>query len=309
MQKQQMQDISWTISIRQFLAYLRVECGLAANTLIAYTADLSDLHGDLVKQGLDSPATVQPHDLAAHIRMLKTDRSLSTSSVCRHLATIRMFFRFLHGNARIDRNPTELLETPTRWQRLPGCLSPVQMKKLLDAPNEQQGELWLRDRALLELLYAAGLRASELAGIGEQDIHATLGVVDVLGKGNRQRLVPLGKPALAAVATYAAQLRPLLARRGQGRDKSRLLLSRTGRPLERIAVWQIVRRQADAAGLSRVHPPMLRHSFATHLVSGGANLRVVQELLGHVDIKTTQTYTHVDAKRLREVHAKYHPRA
>ena len=309
MQKQRMHDTPWTISIRQFLAYLRVECGLAPNTLLAYTADLSDLHADLLQQGLESPATVQAHDLAAHIRMLKTDRRLSTASVCRHLATIRMFFRFLHGNGRIDRNPTELLETPTRWQRLPGCLSPVQMKRLLEAPNEQQGELWLRDRALLELLYAAGLRASELAGIGERDIHPTLGVVNVMGKGNRQRLVPLGKPALAAVADYAARLRPLLAQRGQGRDDGRLLLSRTGRPLERIAVWQIVRRQADAAGLSRVHPHMLRHSFATHLVSGGANLRVVQELLGHVDIKTTQTYTHVDARRLREVHAKFHPRA
>lgn len=304
-----MQDTAWTISIRQFLVYLRVECGLAANTLTAYTADLGDLHADLVQQGLDSPTVVQPHELAAHIRVLKTTQKLSTTSVCRHLATIRMFFRFLHANGRIDRNPTELLETPTRWQRLPGYLSPVQMKKLLDAPNEEQGELWLRDRALLELLYAAGLRASEIAGVGARDIHTTLGVVDVMGKGNRQRLVPLGRPALAAIATYAAELRPLLVGRGHGRDDGRLLLSRTGRPLERIAVWQIVRRQADAAGLSRVHPHMLRHSFATHLVSGGANLRVVQELLGHVDIKTTQTYTHVDARRLREVHAKFHPRA
>lgn len=304
-----MHDTPWTIPIRQFLVYLRVECGLAANTLTAYTADLGDLHDDLLQQGLESPAVVQPYELAAHIRRLKTDRSLSTTSVCRHLATIRMFFRFLYANGRIDRNPTELLETPTRWQRLPGCLSPIQMGKLLAAPNEGQGELWLRDRALLELLYAAGLRASEIAGVGARDIHATLGVVDVMGKGNRQRLVPLGRPALAAVDAYVAELRPLLAGRSHGRDQGRLLLSRTGRPLERIAVWQIVRRQADAAGLSRVHPHMLRHSFATHLVSGGANLRVVQELLGHVDIKTTQTYTHVDPKRLREVHAKFHPRA
>lgn len=304
-----MQDTTWTNSIRDFLVFIRVECGLAHNTLVAYSADLNDLEKGLIQAGHTSPATVQPADLAAHVRSLKTEHGLSTSSVCRHLASIRMYFRFLHANARIERNPTELLETPTRWQRLPGCLSPVQMKKLLAAPNPAQGELWLRDRALLELMYAAGLRATETVSVKARDVHVTLGVVDVIGKGNRQRLVPLGKPALTAVASYADELRPLLLERSRGRDAERLLLSRSGRPLERIAIWQIVRRQANAAGLSKVHPHMLRHSFATHLVSGGANLRVVQELLGHADIKTTQTYTHVDASRLRDVHARFHPRA
>jgi len=299
----------WAASIRDFLAFIRVECGLAANTLTAYGGDLDELAGELTRRGIESPASVEPADLAAHMRWLRADRGLATSSVCRHLATIRMFFRFLYADGRLARNPTDLLETPTRWQRLPGCLSPIQMKKLLAAPNPDQGELWLRDRALLELLYAAGLRASEIAGIRERDIHTTLGVIDVVGKGNRQRLVPLGRPALDAVERYTAELRPLLSARTRGEATDRLLLSRTGRPLERIAVWQIVRRQANAAGLSKVHPHMLRHSFATHLVSGGANLRVVQELLGHADIQTTQTYTHVDAKRLRDVHRQYHPRA
>ncbi len=304
-----MHDSSWTGSIRDFLTFIRVECGLAANTLTAYSADLRDLEQDLTALQRPSLATVEPQDLATHIRNLKTERGLSTSSVCRHLATTRMFFRFLHANGRIERNPAELLETPTRWQRLPGCLSPIQMKKLLAAPNESQGPLWIRDRALLELLYAAGLRASEVVRVRVRDVHAALGVVDVIGKGNRQRLVPLGKPALAAIADYLDALRPLLAAKAAGRDDERLVLSRSGRPLERIAIWQIVRRQALAAGLRNVHPHMLRHSFATHLVSGGANLRVVQELLGHADIKTTQTYTHVDASRLREVHAKFHPRS
>ncbi|MCC6906482.1 MAG: tyrosine recombinase [Phycisphaerales bacterium] len=304
-----MHDSSWTGSIRDFLTFIRVECGLAANTLSAYSADLRDLEENLIAMQRPGPVSVQPEDLAAHVRTLKTDRGLSTSSICRHLATIRMFFRFLHANARLERNPADLLETPTRWQRLPGCLSPIQMKKLLAAPNESQGPLWVRDRALLELLYAAGLRASEVVGVRVRDVHAVLGVVDVIGKGNRQRLVPLGKPALAAIADYVNALRPVLAEKAMGRDDERLLLSRSGRPLERIAIWQIVRRQALAAGLRNVHPHMLRHSFATHLVSGGANLRVVQELLGHADIKTTQTYTHVDASRLREVHAKFHPRS
>lgn len=304
-----MQQPGWSGAIRDFLAFIRIECGLAPNTLAAYEGDLDDLAVDLSARGVESPGAAEPADLAAHLRSLRADRGLATASVCRHLAAIRMFFRFLCADGRIARNPTDLLETPTRWQRLPGCLSPIQMKKLLAAPCPEQGELHLRDRALLELLYAAGLRATEVVNVRERGVHPTLGVVDVIGKGNRQRLVPLGKPALAAIEEYAAKLRPLLASRAPGEASDRLLLSRSGRPLERIAVWQIVRRQANAAGLARVHPHMLRHSFATHLVSGGANLRVVQELLGHADIKTTQTYTHVDAKRLREVHEKYHPRA
>lgn len=304
-----MHDTGWSTSIRSFITFIRVECGLAANTIAAYSDDLDQLERDLRAVGLESPTAVQPADLAAHIRRLKTDRGLSTSTICRHLATIRMFFRFLHANAAVPENPTELLETPTRWQRLPGCLSPVQMKRLIDAPHPDQGDLWLRDRALLELMYAAGLRASEVVGVTLRDVQPTLGVVNVVGKGGRQRLVPLGKPALLAVRTYLAEMRPVLEARHHGADGGRLFLSRTGRPLERIAVWQIVRRQANAAGLNNVHPHMLRHSFATHLVSGGANLRVVQELLGHADIKTTQTYTHVDSTRLRDVHSRFHPRA
>lgn len=304
-----MHQPEWAASTRDFLGFARVECGLAANTLRAYGDDLEDLTRDLTDRGIHSPAAVQPADLAAHVRALRTERNLAATSICRHLATIRMFFRFLHADQRIEHNPTELLETPTRWKRLPGCLSPLQMKKLLAAPNAEQGELWMRDQALLELLYAAGLRASEVVAVCVRDIHETLGVVNVTGKGGHERLVPLGRPALESIGRYVAESRPILAGRGRGEEEDRLLVSRTGRPLERIAVWQIVRRQANAAGLVKVHPHMLRHSFATHLVSGGANLRIVQELLGHADIVTTQTYTHVDARRLREVHKQFHPRS
>jgi integrase/recombinase XerD len=173
--------------------------------------------------------------------------------------------------------------------------------------------LHLRDRAMLELLYACGLRASEVAGLRIADFHPTLGVVMVTGKGGKQRLVPVGKPAQEAVRRYLDECRPrLLAGAGKAprpdRSAGRLLLSRSGRPLERVAVWQLVRKNAKLAGLGHVHPHLLRHSFATHLVSGGADLRVVQELLGHADIATTQIYTHVDSSRFRAIQKKFHPR-
>jgi integrase/recombinase XerD len=160
---------------------------------------------------------------------------------------------------------------------------------------------------MLELMYACGLRASEVCQVGDRDLIDSVRTLRVMGKGQRERLVPVGRPALDAVEQYRKQVRPSLVR-PDGRDKGRLLLSRTGRPLERVAVWQIVRRWAEVAGVRGVHPHRLRHSFATHLLSGGADLRVVQELLGHADISTTQIYTHVDQRRLKSVHAKFHPR-
>lgn len=234
---------------------------------------------------------------------------MQTSSVSRHLATIRVFFRFLFANGRLEENPARLLERPTQWKRLPGVLSPKQMKTLLDAPSPEHGRLWLRDKAMLELMYAAGLRASEVGALSITDYNATLGVLLVTGKGQKQRIVPIGVPALEWTDRYLAELHPELLRFNDGRDKRQLLLSNTGRPLERVAVWQIVRRNARLAGLRDVHPHKLRHSFATHLLTGGADLRTVQELLGHADIATTQIYTHVDRSRLRDVIRKHHPRA
>ncbi|NOG55712.1 MAG: tyrosine recombinase [Planctomycetes bacterium] len=302
-------SLAFDAALRDFFLYLRIECGLSANTLAAYRADLTLMVQDLLEAGLTKPVQVDGYALADHLRALRARRNMASSSIARHLAAARMFFRFLFANSRLTEDPTELLERPTMWQRLPGCLTPKQMMKLLAAPSAEQGSLWLRDRAMLELMYAAGLRASEVGSLGLRDVHPTLGVVSVIGKGNRQRLVPLGQPAFIATDEYVTGLRPVLAARANGKDDNRLLLSRTGRPLERVAVWQIVKRQARWAGLGDVHPHMLRHSFATHLVSGGADLRVVQELLGHSDIKTTQVYTHVDSKRLKHIHTTFHPRA
>jgi integrase/recombinase XerD len=294
--------------VREFLAYLKVEAGLSPATLAAYGADLRDLVADLERRGARAPEDVAPSQLVDHVRAMHRDRKLQPSSIARHLATIRVFFRFLLANGRISEDPTGLLETPTRWKRLPGVLSPKQMKALLASPTPDSGRLWLRDKAMLELMYAAGLRASEVGVLAQRDYNATLGVVLVTGKGGKQRLVPVGRPARETIDRYVQDLRPELARFADGRDRDRLLLSNTGRPLERVAVWQIVRRCAARAGLKDVHPHMLRHSFATHLLAGGADLRVVQELLGHSDIATTQIYTHVDRSRLREVVKQHHPR-
>jgi integrase/recombinase XerD len=294
--------------VRDFLAYLRVEAGLAPATLEAYGRDIRDLVDDLRRGGAAAPESVTSRDLVTHVRALHRERELQPSSIARHLATIRVFFRFLLANGVVEEDPSRLLEPPTRWKRLPGVLSPRQMKKLLAAPSRADGRLWRRDRALLELMYAAGLRASEAATLTVRDHNPTLGIVLVTGKGGKQRVVPIGAPAQEAIRAYREELRGTLARFDDGRDDGRLFLSNTGRPLERVAVWQIVRRAAARAGLRDVHPHMLRHSFATHLLAGGADLRVVQELLGHSDIATTQIYTHVDRSRLREVVREHHPR-
>jgi integrase/recombinase XerD len=294
--------------VRDFLTYLKVEAGLAPATLEAYGRDLADLVKFLRRRAVKSIATVTPTDLVEHMRYLHRRRKMQPSSIARHLATIRIFFRFLHANGHIEEDPTHLLERPTQWKRLPGVMSPRDVRKLLEAPTPETGRLWLRDRAMLELMYAAGLRASEVGRLEMADYKKPLGVLLVTGKGSKQRLVPIGIPAADATERYLTDLYPSLIRFGDERHKGRLLLSHTGRPLERVAVWQVVRRHAKTAGLYDVHPHTVRHSFATHMLAGGADLRVVQELLGHSDIATTQVYTHVDHSRLREVVDKFHPR-
>lgn len=294
--------------VRDFLTWIRIEAGLAAATIEAYGRDLRELVAHLRGLGIESPAEVEPNQLADHLRSLSRDRGLEPTSITRHLATMRVFFRWLCANDRIPRDPARLLERPTRWRRVPGVLSPTKMRKLVEAPAPEHGRLWVRDRAILELMYAAGLRASEVGAIRLDEYHEVLASVTVTGKGSKQRIVPLGEPAVRWTGRYLAEVRPNLTRFDDGRDRQRLLLSFTGRPLERVAIWQLVRKYAAVAGMKDVHPHMLRHSFATHLLVGGADLRVVQEMLGHADIGTTQIYTHVDRSRLREVVADHHPR-
>ena len=294
--------------VRDFLAYVRVEAGLSPATVDAYGRDVRDLVTDLRAAAVASFTDARIEHLADHLRRLHVVRGLQPRSIARHLATCRVLFRFLRAEGVVREDPSRLLEAPTRWKRLPDVLSPGRMRKLLAAAGDaERSPFWRRDLAIVELMYAAGLRASETAGVGVRDLDPRLAVVRVTGKGGKQRLVPVGRPALAAAADYQEQLRPRLAG-DPARHRDRLLLSRTGRPLDRVAVWRIISAMARHAGLGRVHPHVLRHSFATHMLGGGADLRIVQELLGHADIATTQIYTHVDQRRLRDVVDRFHPR-
>jgi len=296
---------------RDFLVYLRIECGLAASTLESYGRDLRELLRDLTSAGVVEPGQITARVFAEHIVSLTRDRELAGTSVARHMATMRVFSRWLMARGLVESDPSELLDRPAVGRKLPGVLSPGQMRRLLEAPGADSGDggrgLCVRDRAMLEVMYACGLRASEVGDLELSGYEPTASVLRVTGKGGKQRLVPMGVPASRRLDEYLGSCRPGLVR-PDGRDRGRIFLSRTGRALERVAVWQIVKRHAKAAGLGHVHPHVLRHSFATHLLTGGADLRVVQELLGHADLSTTQIYTHVDRTRLREVHGRHHPR-
>lgn len=307
---------------KEFIAYIRVECGLLPATVETYGRDLLLLLHDLSGPGgtasLNGPDEITPRHLADHLAWLSKGRELSSTTVTRHLATLRVFGKWLSATGRSACNPAELLERPTRWKKIPGVLSPKQMRALVEAPRAldtdapSQPPFWIRDRAMLELMYASGLRASEVGALELSGYLPTIGVIRVLGKGNKQRLVPMGEPAQEALERYLKDCRPGLAEaglaEGEIRHEGRVFLTKSGRPIERVRVWQIVKKWAAQAGLANVHPHTLRHSFATHLLAGGADLRLVQELLGHSDISTTQIYTHVDQSRLKSVHEKFHPR-
>ena len=287
-----------------FRAYLRIECGFSQNTLQAYSGDLSDLWAWLAGQHYHAWTDLTADLIADHLRFLE-EKGLAVSTIARHVATIRVFCRFLKARDLHHDDPAEQLTQPQTWQRLPTVLGQEQVNALLSAPDPDS-LLYLRDVALMEMLYAGGLRASEIADLQTTGVHPDLGVVRVLGKGNKERVVPLGRPAFRALQSYTEELREDLLRPEHPSDH--VFLSRTGQPITRIVVWQIVKRHAERAGLSHVHPHTFRHSFATHLLAGGADLRVVQELLGHSNIATTQLYTHVDRSRLKEVVSKFHPR-
>ena len=302
---------------RGFLIFLRVECGLMPATLEAYSRDLDHLLLDLQNAGAEGPAGITPPLLIAHVRSLSRDRGYAPATVSRHIATIKVLCRWLHATGKLEENPADFLDQPAKWKNLPGVLTPNQMRRLLAAPAPAPGAkpdavpLWIRDKAILELMYASGLRASEVGTVSLSDVMEKHGIVRILGKGDKQRLVPMGRPAMDAMSDYIRECRSRLVTAesaGERRDKGKLFLTKSGRPIERVRVWQIVTHWARAAGLRDVHPHTLRHSFATHLLMGGADLRIVQTLLGHADITTTQIYTHVDRTQLNRVIKTMHPR-
>jgi len=291
-------------SVRDFLNYLTVEAGLSDNTILAYGRDLKsflEYCKDEKKSRLDQ---IKPALIQNYLQTLaKAQRSESSSKRC--LVAIRMFLRFAKLTGLVEDDFTATLEGPKLWQRLPVICSEQQVINLLNAPSPKE-PFYLRDKAMLELLYATGIRAGELAGLKTSDLNLDIGYLRCFGKGNKERVIPIGRTAIAATLEYLTKLRLKLAKPFSA---DFLLLSRTGRPISRIEIWRLVKKYAIRAGMPRnltVHT--LRHCFATHLLTGGADLRSVQEMLGHVDIATTQIYTHVDQKRLRRIHKKYHPR-
>lgn len=282
-----------------------MEKGSSPRTTEAYLRDVERFATFCLTKGAATPASASARILREYVYHLK-DLGLSPSSIRRNVSAVRSYFRFMLGEGELVRDPSERLEAPKRWRTLPEVLSVEEAEKLVAAPSLDE-PLAFRDRAMLELAYGAGLRVSEWISLGVRDVLMDDHLVRVFGKGSKERLVPIGRRAIGAVAIYLRELRPRLEK---GRGMGILLLNARGEPLSRMGAWKILRKYVELAGITKpVSPHTLRHSFATHLLEGGADLRAVQEMLGHSDISTTQIYTHVDREFLRAVHRQFHPRA
>jgi len=291
----------------QFIAWCSLERGLADATVGAYAHDITRFCQFCRERGVEQPEAVG-RDLILDFLEDSREQGLQPSSIARRLVSIKVFFRFLWQEGLVPANVTEVMEGPRLWRILPDFLSVQEVTRLLEAFSARSKDpLERRNRAILETLYAAGLRASELAGLRVDRLFLDEGVVRVVGKGGRERVVPIGRPARQVLQRYLTDVRPLLEKSG---PSPYVFLSVRGKPLTRDWVWNIVKQAARRAGIAKnVYPHMLRHSFASHLLAGGADLRVIQELLGHADIATTQIYTHVDEARLARIHRRFHPRA
>lgn len=293
-----------TYYLELFRDYLALEAGTSRNTVESYVRDVRRLADWAAARGAATPDAVTTAQLREFVYALK-DLGLSPATIRRQISAVRTYYRFLVGEARATRDPSERLESPKGWRTLPAVLTQAEIDRLLAAPNTDE-PLAIRDRAMLEFAYATGVRVSELVGLKLQDILFQDGLVRVFGKGSKERIIPVGRRALGQVALYAREIRPTLDR---GAGRGALFLNARGTPLSRVGAWGVIKRAARAAGITkRVTPHTLRHTFATHLLEGGADLRAVQEMLGHADLSTTQLYTHVDRDYLRTVHRQFHPR-
>ena len=290
--------------VRTFLSYLRVEKGLSDNTIQSYRRDMLKFVGFLDKQNLVT-AKIQRQDVVDFLAMLYK-RRLDSRSVARHLVTIRHFFRFSLLEGFIKEDPAATIESPKFRQSLPYFLSVEEVERLLAQPDTSSA-IGLRDKAIIELMYSTGIRVSELASIRVGDLQLDAGCLRCIGKGNKERLVPVGKKALAVVEAYMKKSRPELLK---DNASANLFLNQRGRPMDRVMIWKMMGRYGRKAALRKpLKPHTLRHSFATHLLDRGADLRSVQMMLGHSDISTTQIYTHVVEERLKQVYKAHHPRA
>lgn len=290
--------------IELFLDYLNVERGLAKNTVVAYRRDLEAYRAFLdgvAKTGIPESSRDTIRDFMLH----QKDKGLSAASIARNLTALRMLYRFLARERLIKSDVSTYIDTPRLWKHIPDVLDLTEVERLIEAPDLKipQG---VRDRAILELMYATGMRVSEVSGLKVNDVNMDVGFVRCLGKGRKERLIPLGKKAISAIGRYLDRVRPLSAKKGTSAE---LFLNRSGKRLSRISIWKLVKIYARRAKIKKpIKPHLLRHSFATHLLERGADLRSVQEMLGHANISTTQIYTHVNRDRLKSIHKMYHPR-
>lgn len=290
--------------LRTYIHFLTLEKNAASNTIASYSSDLTR-YIDFLEDRVRDIGAVTDRDVSAYVEALRK-AGLSPRSVSRNLSAIKMFHRFLAGEGLSAHDPARMIEAPKLSRTLPDVLNPDEVEAILsqaDAAND----LGLRDRAILETMYATGIRVSELVGLRTACVDDRAGFVRVFGKGSKERIVPIGRPALRWIRQYLGRVRGKLSRNGSGMDV--LFLNARGKPMSRMAIWNIVKARTAQSGVKKeVHPHTLRHSFATHLLEGGADLRAVQEMLGHTDISTTQIYTHIDREYLKEVHKTFHPR-
>ncbi len=290
--------------LEEFLNYLSVEKGLSKNTTYSYKNDLNKYITYLEKADIHSIEKVKRQDITSFLLSLK-DRGISAVSISRNLVAIKGFHRFLVRENFIKEDVTGVLESPKLWKKLPDALSIEEVSKLLKTPNTREWQ-GIRDRAILELLYATGMRVSELTGLRVTDLNFDIGFLRCTGKGQKERIIPAGRFALEAAKRYLEKARPIFLK---NRQNDRLFVTRFGRNISRQTIWKLIRRYASQARINKhLSPHTLRHSFASHLLERGADLRIVQEMLGHSNISTTQIYTHIDKGRLKLIHQKYHPR-
>jgi len=291
--------------IEEFINYLSVERGLANNTLLAYRRDLVKYASHLSKKGIKEASKVgrsQITDFMYH----EKKQGLAPNSISRSLAAIKMFHRFLVRERLVKEDPTTLVDTPKLWKKIPDVLSVNEMEAMIDASKGQKWQV-IRDRAILELFYASGMRVTEMVNLKHENVNFEIGYVRCMGKGSKERIIPIGKRAQDATKRYCDTTRKKLLK---GKFSQNLFLSRLGKKISRQSFWKIIKQYAKKANIKKqIKPHTLRHSFATHLLEHGADLRSVQEMLGHADISTTQIYTHVDKERLKTIHKQFHPRA
>ena len=292
--------------LEHFSGFLSMEKGLSANSVSAYLSDLRHFVTFLENSGITSFSAVSREVILNFLGECRT-REMESSSIARRLVSIKVLFRYLFQEKLIDNDITDVMDSPKLWRLLPDFLSPDEIDKMLKIfPAKGKDPLTFRNRTMLEVMYACGLRVSEVANLTLYGFLTDQNILRVTGKGDRERIVPIGRTATSLLSRYIDEIRPKLVKT---ENESIMFLSQRGRPLNRERIWAIVKDAAAKAGINKnIHPHTLRHSFASHLLANGADLRIIQEMLGHADISTTQIYTHVDEKRLLNVHKQFHPR-